>query len=443
MARHGAGAGKPTTTTSRGWGIRGTLLVATTGRDASSLVTVDCNSNQVTILEASLDTTACTNCGLLDASVNAMTRFAGSVVAPVPSNQPRGTAWPRRSLSMRFVRCLGVRGLAFSLVAFACASCGSVKGAARDEGPDASELDRAAVDASDTDSDGATSASTTDGGMFDSGGDASVAGAGNDHCGAATSILLSGLNPRVDLMASTIGATHDVDAACSTDQAPDVFYKFAVSKRVFVYADTFGASWDTVLFLLSDACVPITTTTPGDAVCSDNSCGTQQSRVVALLEPGSYRLGLTGRGGAQGAATIHFEWALAGSGTAAQLPAVNSVQVGTTVGSAGNIDGLSSECLAAASENSYWWARCPSDPARSITASTCGGGTTWESVIEAQIPKSAPGLPSAYRCNLNGCGLQGLLTTTIPAGAGLGVLSIDGQAGNDIGPYTMTVTYTP
>jgi hypothetical protein len=186
-----------------------------------------------------------------------------------------------------------------------------------------------------------------------------------------------------------------------------------------------------------------TATTPGDAVCNAGSCGTQQSRIVALLEPGSYRLGLTGRNGAQGAATIHFEWALAGSGAIAQLPSVNSVLVGATHGSEGNIDGLSSECLAAGAENSYWWARCPSDPAKTITASTCSGGTTWESVIEAQIPKLAPSVASAYRCNLDGCGLQGSLTTGIPGGAGLGVLSIDGQAGNDVGNYSMTVTYGP
>jgi hypothetical protein len=66
-------------------------------------------------------------------------------------------------------------------------------------------------------------------------------------------------------------------------------------------------------------------------------------------------------------------------------------------------------------------------------------------VIEAQIPKNAPGMPSAYKCNLDGCasGFQSNLTVDIPAGAGLGVVSIDGQAGQDVGPYAMTVTYTP
>lgn len=347
---------------------------------------------------------------------------------------------------MRFVRSLGVRGFMLALIAVACAHCGSVKGAGRiGSGPDAGDLDNALVDASDTDgdSDASTNASTTDGGVADSGGPAIVVGSGGDTCATATPIAFDLLNPRHDLMASTLGGTHDIDAPCSAEQGADTFYKFAVSKRVFVYADTFGASWDTVLFLLSDTCVPMTTTTtPGDAVCNDNGCGTQQSRIVALLEPGAYRLGLAGRGSAQGAATIHFEWAIAGSGAAAQLPDVDSVQTGTTSGLGGNIDGLSNDCLAAGAENSYWWARCPSDPAKTLHASTCGG-TTWESVLETQIPKSAPGTPSAYRCNLDACGLQSSLTTAIPAGAGLGVLSVDGQGGSDIGHYSMTVTYTP
>ena len=258
---------------------------------------------------------------------------------------------------------------------------------------------------------------------------------GNDSCLGAPSIPLSAANRRLDLKASTSGATHDIDTPCGADQGPDIFYKFAVSKRVFVYADTFGASWNTVLFLLSDTCAPLTTSTmAGDAVCSDDSCGTQQSRLVARLEPGTYRLGLAGQGGAKGDATIHFEWTLAGSGTATELPQGSSVQTGTTVGVGGNIDSLSSECLAAGSENSYWWARCPSDQGGTLTASTCGG-TTWESIVEVQIPKSVP-----YQCNLDGCGLQSSLTTEVPPGAGLGVLSIDGQGGSDHGAYSMTVS---
>ena len=301
---------------------------------------------------------------------------------------------------------------------------------------DAGEGGTASVPGVDPTSDGGVSdATAAETGAKDSGPAPVVANPGNDSCAGAPAVPLSAQNRRLDLKATTNGAKHDIDAPCGADQGPDVFYKFAVSKRVFVYADTFGASWNTVLFLLSDTCVPLAVPTmTGDSVCSDDACGTQQSRLVARLEPGSYRLGLGGRGGAQGDATIHFEWTLAGSGTATELPQGESVQTGVTAAGGGNITTLSQDCVSAASENSYWWARCPSDPGGTLTASTCGG-TTWESIVELQIPKSVP-----YQCNIDGCGLQASLTAEVPPGAGLGVLSIDGQGGSDHGAYSMTVS---
>ena len=262
-----------------------------------------------------------------------------------------------------------------------------------------------------------------------------VAGGGSDSCADATAIPLSAANPRVDLLTSTLGATHDIDVSCSPGAGPDVFYKFVFAKRVLIYADTFGASWNTSLFLLDDSCNPITTsTTPGDSVCSTGACGTSQGRIVALLEPGFYRLGLSGQGGASGTATIHFEWTLAGSGNIAPLPKGMSTQTGTT-GGGGNIDGLDSKCLAAGGEDSYWWARCPNDAAGSVTASTCGGAD-WDSIVDVQIP----GGTKTYTCAEGTCGNQSSLTTAVPAGAGLGVVSIDGQGGTDYGNYSMIVT---
>jgi len=250
----------------------------------------------------------------------------------------------------------------------------------------------------------------------------------------ATMIPLSNSTPHEDIAATTVGATHDVDAPCVSDMGAEVFYEFSVSKRIIVYADTFGATWNTVLFLLSNDCTPESgSTTPGDAVCNDDACGTQQSQIVAVLNPGYYRLGLGGRGADQGAATIHFEWALAGSGTLNPLPQGSTVQSGTTIGTGGEIEGLSPDCIAAGPENSYWWANCPNDPGGMLTGSTCGGAT-WETVVEVQIPESVP-----YACNLDACGLQSTLSAAVPAGAGLRVLSMDGQDGTDNGSYMMTV----
>jgi hypothetical protein len=257
----------------------------------------------------------------------------------------------------------------------------------------------------------------------------------NDHCASATMLSLNGSSREVDVMATTLGATHDVGAPCASDQGADVFYSFVLSLPAFVYADTFGASWNTLLYFLASDCTPITTsTTPGDAACNDDACATTQSQAVALLAPGTYILGLTGTGGDRGAATIHFQWVIAGSGTATQLPQGNSTQMGTTVGSSGNIAAITNQCIAAGPENTYWWTNCPNDPGGTLTASTCGGAT-WETVLEAEIPISDP-----YTCSVDSCNLETTLAATVPSGAGERVLCVDGQGATDKGAYTLTVS---
>jgi len=257
----------------------------------------------------------------------------------------------------------------------------------------------------------------------------------NDLCTNAKSLQL-GTTQAINIAASTLNAQHDIDPPCASGAGPDVFYEFDVSKRVFVYADTFGASWNTVLYLLSEDCKPLTTTTTaGDSLCDGTACGTSQSQIVALLEAGHYKLGLSGRGGAAGSATIHFQFTLAGSGTAAQLPAGSNMISGTTSGASGNMQAISPTCLAAGPENAYWWTSCPNDAGGAFTASTCDGGAAFESVLALELPASAP-----YTCELDSCGLQSSISSTIPAGAGLRVLAVDGQGGSDKGAYTVKVS---
>ncbi len=287
---------------------------------------------------------------------------------------------------------------------------------------------------------GAGNAATSGASSSDAGNGAAGAQGGaapvpaNDLCANATLIPL-GATPSIDIPATTLGANHEVDPPCESGAGADVFYEFDVSKSVFVYADTFGANWNTVLYLLTNDCTPLATpTTTGDAVCNGAACGTSQSQIVALLAAGRYRLGLTGHAGAAGAATIHFQLALAGSGSAAPLPAGATVQTGTTVGASGNMQGISVQCLAAGPENAYWWTSCPADPGGAFSASTCGGAT-WETVLALQLPASTP-----YTCSLDSCSLQSAISSTIPAGAGLRVLAVDGEGGTDKGAYSMMVS---
>ncbi len=184
----------------------------------------------------------------------------------------------------------------------------------------------------------------------------------SSDCTSPTAVRVGTAN-RFDLV-----TTFTTDAGAATIAPPcaagavsaEVFYSLGFSQKVYVYADTFGSNLDTVLFLLSPAttanCTPITTsTTPGDAVCSDDACGAMQSQVVAILNPGNYVLGVGVKGSASGTLTTHLQYALAASGAEAVLPQGSTMQMGQTVGSTGNIAGLSSACIAAGPENGYWW----------------------------------------------------------------------------------------
>lgn len=323
---------------------------------------------------------------------------------------------------MRRARVLPVSVFVCGVIALAC-------------GPSATEADSVApVNVAPSD---ASSAGSSEAGITDSGQpgtpvpDAAVVGDGDDHCAKATVIPLA--TPRSELHADTTKAIHDIDAPCTQDGAPDVFYQFTASKRLIVYADTFGASWNTTLFLLSESCQPLTASTmSGDAVCNDDECGGAQSRIIALLEPGNYRLGVGGRGGAVGTATVHFEFVLAPSGTTTELPQGKSQQSGATQGNSGNVQ--EEGCLAAGPENGYWWATCPSDPGGTLTASTCDGAT-WETLLTTAMPRA-----STYACSSGTCNLQTEISAAVPAGAGLHELFIDGQAANSSGPYVMQVT---
>ena len=329
---------------------------------------------------------------------------------------------------MALVRLLYSPGLVLALLAASCGGAG--KSPVADSG--------GAGGTSGSSSGGHSAKSGTSGGGKGGSGSSGTGGhaaaPANDACEDATVVMLSADEPHMDIAVTTVNAGHDIDAPCAADSGPDVFYQVTFSRRVFLYADTFGGKFDTVLFLLSDACEPLlTATTPGDALCSDDECDTSQSRVVALLDPGRYRIGLGGSESDEGKATLHLEWTLAGNGAAAELPAGNSVQKGTTTGS-GNIDSRSASCLAASGENSYWWASCPSDSGGTLQASTCGGAK-FETVLETAIPAGEP-----YTCALDSCGLQTSLDSVVPEGAGLRVLSLDGEGAGDVGEYTLTVT---
>jgi hypothetical protein len=244
--------------------------------------------------------------------------------------------------------------------------------------------------------------------------------------------LLSTTASAVDVVTSTTGTQHNVNTPCAQGGS-DVVFRFQLETDEIVYAHTFGATWNTVLFL-SEACPsarPASVST-GQVACSDDACGTPQSQVVAHLSYGVHYLILSGANGESGDATLHFEHVPVSSKPhESQLPAGSGTLTGTTSG-----NNVTTSCEASGPENCYWWTSCPGFAGGDFSATTCRI-TTWDTVLVLHVPRAgmqvcADDDPS--------CGRQSTLTATLPSGAGLNVLVVDGSNGGESGDYSVKYT---
>ena len=239
--------------------------------------------------------------------------------------------------------------------------------------------------------------------------------------------------PHVDLALTTTGGGHRFDLPCGQGGA-DVVLSFTVLQNELVYADTFGATWNTLLFF-TNACPidPGSGDIPGAgaAVCNDDACHTTQSQAFALLRTGIYYLILSGASDESGDVTLHFQHAPMGNGPVAGLAAgIGSIE-GITNGA-----GPTDVCEAPGPSSSYWWLTCPDYLGGAFSASTCTG-TTFDTVLSLQIPRS-----DLVSCvdDTDPCGTRSSMDATIPPGAGLNVVTVGGGTPSASGTYLLTYT---
>jgi hypothetical protein len=236
-----------------------------------------------------------------------------------------------------------------------------------------------------------------------------------------------------DMPATNVGAEHLLEIPCAQNGA-DVVFSISVEDTELVYADTFGAPWDTILFF-SETCPPdgnAGDNGSGLGSCSDDACATTQSQAMALIGYGQHYLILSGGHGQSGETTIHLDRTVMGSGMLLPMPAGTGSLTGATSG----LGGLSDKCEAGGPEDTYWWTTCPDFAGGDFFASTCGG-TLYDTVLALQVPRARVVL-----CNDddNACGRQSTVTMALPPGAGLQSLLVDGHVGTSAGPYTLAYT---
>ncbi|MEI8256798.1 MAG: hypothetical protein WCJ30_14075, partial [Deltaproteobacteria bacterium] len=114
----------------------------------------------------------------------------------------------------------------------------------------------------------------------------------NDRCTAASPINLSVHSTTIST--TTVSAAHDATAPCSTAAGADVFFSFTLTQPELVYADTFGSTFDTILFFANSCTtgLPLSAASTGLIECDDDSGGAGcssgglQSQVTAYLQPG-------------------------------------------------------------------------------------------------------------------------------------------------------------
>ncbi len=218
----------------------------------------------------------------------------------------------------------------------------------------------------------------------------------------------------------------------------DAFYRFTLTRRELIYADTFGTAWDTKLFLATSCITPLRASqTLGDLICDDNlgpgcTTGGTASQIYTVLNPGTYYL-VVSSNGTPSTATIRFEHLNVGTGSVALLGRGTTVRAGTTV--AGVASGYTSSCGGSGPEQAFWWTTCPEQTAGTLNATTCSRAT-WNTVLSV-----VSGGGSGDLCNDTSttCGPQSTLTSTLAAGSGLHALIVDGFGGA-AGTYTVLVT---
>jgi cysteine-rich repeat protein len=253
-----------------------------------------------------------------------------------------------------------------------------------------------------------------------------------DECMDAIPLSLTAA--RTTVTGSTAAYTPSTASCPAGDTANDVWYVFRLTQREQVFINTYGSTFDTQLGLLNGCGMMAVT-------CEDDDCGVNQDQIVRTLAAGTYYVLLDGYGSVSGAYTLNIEHLpVAQDATARTLlppfPATlngntTSLTPGVVAGSCGGDR---------APENSYFWTTCPADAGGAFSASTCGIGTSYDTLIYVR----GGGTGVDISCNDDGSsaacgGIGSELTATIPSGAGLFGFYVDGF-GTNSGAYRAIVT---
>jgi hypothetical protein len=238
------------------------------------------------------------------------------------------------------------------------------------------------------------------------------------------------------------GASADYSGGCGGIAGRDVVFRYTLTATTDVSINTFGSDFDTLIYVRRD-CGGGT-----DLGCNDDARSTLRSELVLLDQPaGTYYIILdtfsSYVSGSNYVLHAYFSSPSSLGGDACGEP--SWVNIGTATEITGNTcpwywtnardDTVSCRRGSEGRDFVYYFVVTT---AGSYTFDTCGGDTSWDSILDLRSVCSDPASTASVACNDDSCSLQSSVTATLSPG--VYYLWVDGYSEDTCGGFTVNIT---
>ena len=254
-----------------------------------------------------------------------------------------------------------------------------------------------------------------------------VAVPANDVCASATAITLGAAGAPTTVTGTTAGASHQANTAHCSSVGRDVYWRFTLAQREYVYVDTFGSEGDTQVGFLR-ACDGAAT------ACVDDACGGAHAQTAAILEAGTHLVVVTTYGGNDsGAVRLTLQHRPVSGAETGPVARGAFTLTGTTVGGSSRVPACPAGMGRMPSpERIYTWLTCPGSTG-TIIADSCDAMTSFDTLIQYQ---GTAGNAAMAACNddqgtttCRGAPDRAAIRAAVINGAGGHILTVSGDNG--------------